>query len=543
MEQQGRRIRVVVQARTSSSRLPAKVLLPVGGVPIAVLVARRFLRYGLETVVATSVDPSDDVLAAELTRSGISFVRGSLNEVLARYRDATADMAQDDVCVRVTADNVFPDGAFLGVLLDEFMREGCDYLNNSQTLPYGLGAEIFTVGALRGAAAAATSEYDLEHVTPWIKRHCACRTSANDFGFGNIRSLRCTVDTFADYLVATSLFLPFPDPVAAGFEDLTAALVARQKAQSQPEPEAVGERPSLVLGTAQLGMRYGRSNQTGRPSPEAAVEIIRSAAAKGICQFDTARVYGDSERLLGLAIKQAPGLAMAPITKLAPFPADASGTTPTALVAVAESSVYRSLFELQVRRLPVLLVHRASQIDDHDGLVWERLKRFRDEGLVGKLGASVQTPQELEAVLRHPEIEHVQLPFNLLDRRWDDFFSDTRPSNVTFHVRSAFLQGLLTTADTILWPPVEGIDAEGIVREIGNFVTVFARAGRTDLCLAFVRAAPWVDGVVIGMETAAQLEENLRLFKNSPLSAAQFDEIRAAFPSTPRDLLDPSRWG
>ncbi len=58
------RSRVVIQARTTSSRLPAKALLPLGGIPMAVLVAQRVARSGaFDVVVATSIEPEDDLLA------------------------------------------------------------------------------------------------------------------------------------------------------------------------------------------------------------------------------------------------------------------------------------------------------------------------------------------------------------------------------------------------------------------------------------------------------------------------------------------------
>ena len=73
------RHRIVLQARTSSTRLPGKVLLPVCGLPLVVLAARRVARDGIETVVATSDDPSDDRLAETLGQYGIRHVRGALD--------------------------------------------------------------------------------------------------------------------------------------------------------------------------------------------------------------------------------------------------------------------------------------------------------------------------------------------------------------------------------------------------------------------------------------------------------------------------------
>ena len=78
---------VVAQARMSSTRLPGKTLMDLGGMPVVARVIERAARARLadEVVVATTTDPSDDILAEHLQSLGISFVRGSLDDVLSRY--------------------------------------------------------------------------------------------------------------------------------------------------------------------------------------------------------------------------------------------------------------------------------------------------------------------------------------------------------------------------------------------------------------------------------------------------------------------------
>ncbi|HEY8360977.1 MAG TPA: hypothetical protein VIL30_26255, partial [Ramlibacter sp.] len=104
---------VVLQARTSSSRLPAKVLLPLAGMPVAVLAARRAANTGSQVIVATSTGGDDDALAGLLRDHGIPCHRGSLHDVLQRMVDAAAGYPDHSVFVRLTADNVFPDGALI----------------------------------------------------------------------------------------------------------------------------------------------------------------------------------------------------------------------------------------------------------------------------------------------------------------------------------------------------------------------------------------------------------------------------------------------
>src|SRR5882672_1448531 len=144
----------ILQARTTSSRLPRKALLHVGGYPTAVLAALRAGNRGMQTVVATSDDPSDDELAAILRTHNVPIFRGPLEDLLSRYRLASANFGDDDTIVRLTWDNVVPDGEFVQGLAAAFANSGLEYLTTDSLkgrLPYGLGAEAFTVAALRKA--------------------------------------------------------------------------------------------------------------------------------------------------------------------------------------------------------------------------------------------------------------------------------------------------------------------------------------------------------------------------------------------------------
>ena len=169
------KIRVIIQSRLSSSRLPAKALLPVAGIPAVVLCALRAGNKNTEVkMVATSVDSTDDSLIKVLNSAEIKFIRGPLDNVLERFMMATVDLPDDSIIVRLTADNLVPDGAFVQEIADTLYRKGLQYLGTNSPmdhLPYGLSAEAFTVKVLREAVQQAESAHYREHVTPWIRRH------------------------------------------------------------------------------------------------------------------------------------------------------------------------------------------------------------------------------------------------------------------------------------------------------------------------------------------------------------------------------------
>ena len=304
------------------------------------------------------------------------------------------------------------------------------------------------------------------------------------------------------------------------------------------------QRPAeLVLGTVQLGLAYGAANRTGKPGHATALKLVRRAAALGISQIDTARAYGDSEERIGEAL--AGKKSVRTITKLSPL-SDLDRTATRAEVRRAvDDSIEQSLVSLRKEKLDCLLLHRAQHMWAWGGWVWERLIERLEDGSVLSLGVSVQSPVEALAALACPDVVHLQLPFNLLDWRWlEDGFQAclaARPG-VTVHARSAFLQGILAAHDPEIWPEIRGVDATAMVRMIATLTEVFDRETPADLCLAYARGQSWIDGVVVGLESEDQLDDNFRLFVKPPLTPEQCRSVAARIPRMPVALLDPSRW-
>jgi spore coat polysaccharide biosynthesis protein SpsF len=299
---------------------------------------------------------------------------------------------------------------------------------------------------------------------------------------------------------------------------------------------------SLVLGSVQLGLPYGITNATGKPSRADALKLVRRALDAGISEIETARAYGESEERLGDAMHGRKSART--VTKLSPLsdlPADAPRATVRAAV---DESVAQSLRALKRERIDCLLVHRAAHMTSHEGAIWERLIEFLEDGTVLSLGVSVQTPADAHAALRIPDVGQIQMPFNLLDWRWREsgvIDAIEERTSITVHARSVFLQGLLANP-ACCWPAIAGVDAESLTKRIEELAREYGRECAADLCVAYVRGQRFIDGVVIGMETPDQLEENLRLFLRPPLGADACAEVEKRIPQVPETLLNPSLW-
>lgn len=304
----------------------------------------------------------------------------------------------------------------------------------------------------------------------------------------------------------------------------------------------------LILGTAQLGLSYGIANQNGKPDRSEAIALVHTALAAGVRVLDTARCYGDSEEVLRDALQAAPGpLAQQAtvITKVnTPEPQEAAALSNAALADLARDGIRASCQALGVETLPVVLIREAWPLLRPNGF-WQALLEMREQGLIGTLGLSAQAVGEADLAMACPDIGHLQIPFNLLDYRWRDGGALDRLASrpdITLHVRSVFLQGLLLGGDRVSWPDVANGCGPAVQAALLRAKDELGRASLADLCIAYVLGYPQVAGVVLGMETVAQLGDNLALLARPPLTVDQRKAVDAMVPRVPEALLNPGQW-
>ena len=288
----------------------------------------------------------------------------------------------------------------------------------------------------------------------------------------------------------------------------------------------------LYLGAAQIGLRYGATNDTGLPTDEAVRELLDAAYDAHFAGFDTARAYGTSEERLGAFLTERQRGRFTAISKLAPF-VDGS---PREHVS---RSVESSRAALQVRRIDVLMSHRAADVA-RAGVV-DAMEAYVDAGHVGALGVSVYSPEEAVASLADPRLTYVQIPLNVLDTRWlDEPFQQLlaqRP-DVVVHVRSVFLQGLLLHPAP-RWPAWCD-ERDAIEHELDAAAS--DHPDRAAFCLAYVRSLPFVAGIVLGFESATQLRQAAAACRAPAMTTAQAERARRIGRLASPRLLNPASW-
>lgn len=533
---------VIVQARTSSRRLPGKALLDFYGTPLAILVARRAANLGAHVVLATSDQPSDDALAALASRHEVHLVRGPLDNVLARFVQAIGSAPDHAPVVRLTADNLLPDGELIAAVVAHFEAHGLDYLTSGDAasgLPYGCAVEVTRAGHLRRAEQEARTEYELEHVTPYIRQTYGMHVYTDHAELA-CEHLRATIDCLDDF---DALYHATPAGV-----DLTKLhwrrwVMALRSAGTSPRGRrAVAD---MVLGTAQLGMAYGIAS-CNTPDNAESLSMLRRAITEGVGWIDTARGYGKSEALIGRLRSDGWDGRMRIVTKLSPFANVPREVCPETVRALAENSLLSSCLALDSDCLDCVLLHRAAHLHEWNGVAFDTLRQWQHAGQIATIGVSVQSPEELEEALSFDEIGHVQLPCNILDHRWDTIADSLRAvrrkRKLVVHVRSALLQGLLSTVNPALWARAHVNDHQPFTDWLSQQSAGLGRTSVVDLCIAWARGLDWADGVVVGCDSLAQLDNTVQVFNQPALNLKEIDNLRALRPQLDPISLDPTRW-
>lgn len=194
----------IVQARMGSTRLPGKMMKEILGKPIIEYVFDRITpsQKMTEVWLATTTDPSDDVLVEWAENRGIKYYRGSVDDVLDRYYQ-TAKLAGADAIVRITGDCPLADYHVIDHVIQEFVSEYPTYVYvcNTQppTFPDGLDTEVCAFAALEQAWHEAKMQSEREHVTPYIWKNPELFPRKNITNPVDLSGLRWTLDTAEDF--------------------------------------------------------------------------------------------------------------------------------------------------------------------------------------------------------------------------------------------------------------------------------------------------------------------------------------------------------
>lgn len=205
----------IVQARTSSTRLPHKVLkeLPYGsGITVLQQVIRRLKKSKKldDIIIATTTDVADEKIIKISERENVKRFKGSIDDVLERYYLAAKE-SELDIVVRVTSDCPCIDPEVVDLTIEEHINAKADFTSNvlTRTFPHGLDTEVLTFNTLEKAHFQADQLFDREHVCPYIYK-----SNPSAFKIFSVEApkelsvpdIRITLDTPEDYILLCAVF-------------------------------------------------------------------------------------------------------------------------------------------------------------------------------------------------------------------------------------------------------------------------------------------------------------------------------------------------
>lgn len=308
----------------------------------------------------------------------------------------------------------------------------------------------------------------------------------------------------------------------------------------RPAPAAASTfRPlsRLMLGTVQFGLPYGVANRRGQPTPAEAAAIVAAAVEGGVNCFDTAASYGTSEEVLGRAVHDL-GIAddVTVVTKVRPLKV-AERADPGLAARAIEDSVAESRRRLRLDRLPLVLFHR-----EEDAVHLDALLTLRDRGWIRAAGVSCDNlPGPAARLAATAGVAALQIPASVLDgrHRRAGSFAAAADRGVAVFVRSVYLQGLLLMPEAEIPGPLRPVVP---VRRALAAVAAAAGIPLAELAVRRMLGAAGVTSLVMGVDSPAQLGENLACFARGPLDDALAAAVDAAVPDLPDAILSPPRW-
>ncbi|KHL94002.1 acylneuraminate cytidylyltransferase [Paenibacillus sp. IHB B 3415] len=203
---------VIIQARMGSTRLPGKVLMPLGDTNILDYVVSRCRRIQKvdQVIVATSILNQDNEIEKWCALNNVSCFRGSEEDVLARYYEC-AKKYQADYILRVTSDCPFVDYDLADMMIEAMIANPSEILLYEEGLPRGLAVEIISFAALEKVYTIGKESRHREHVTYYAYENIKSFTHVSFKLSQHLKQpqLRITLDTPEDYLVCQAIAKEF----------------------------------------------------------------------------------------------------------------------------------------------------------------------------------------------------------------------------------------------------------------------------------------------------------------------------------------------
>lgn len=294
----------------------------------------------------------------------------------------------------------------------------------------------------------------------------------------------------------------------------------------------------IGLGTVQFGCDYGF---TKAKTQEEVNQILNKCRENRVNFLDTARDYGESERKIGLYLKEHNAYKDFFIaTKLTNINSSVASDKEKLKEKVI-SSVSKSCDALNLERIELLQLHQNDEFILKNKHFWNIIRGLKSNNTIKFFGVSVYEVDILKTLIENwgEDIDCVQLPYNIFDRRFEGLFDYIKSCNIEIICRSVFLKGVIPAKNKDIPKELEGL------RVYKNRLAQIAETHEfsvSELCLLFAVSNSRIMTTIIGVNAPEELQQNIKalnklnIFKDKVLK--EIREIKIAN----RFLIDPRRW-
>lgn len=264
----------------------------------------------------------------------------------------------------------------------------------------------------------------------------------------------------------------------------------------------------LIIGTANFGLKYGIANKK-KLSREEVFNILECAHYNGAWGVDTAKVYGDAEKVIGEFFSKY-GKIFKVITKLPQKEYKKAKDV--------EDEIFESLKNMSIGYIDFVLLHSYETYKFYGNMIMPVLQSLCGDKIIGHYGVSVYHPEEAEGMA--DEVKNglaIEFPLNIFDQRFlnADFIKKLKSDGNFLFARSVFLQGLFFLGDGRLNGNFEKIkDKSKKIRKISEEYNIRPEC----MALLFAAERSGVDGVVIGVDSKEHLMSNIGCFSEESLN-------------------------
>ena len=284
---------------------------------------------------------------------------------------------------------------------------------------------------------------------------------------------------------------------------------------------------NLIIGSAQIGMRYGLNK---KKIPKKHInKVYQLCKNNNIEYIDTANSYGVSEKVIGKS--KLNNLKI--ITKII-IPGNISNKN---LRIFIQSHLKKTIKKLNVKRVYAILLHDLSIFKrSNKAIILDAFDELKKKKLIKYFGASVYSPNDVNKLLRFWKPDIIQFPLNILDQRFlkDNFIKKLKKKQIIFLSRSSFLQGFLLQ-NVKNYPMIKLQKFKFILQKIDKWCED-NKISRIDACIHFVKNISHIDYMIVGFDDYYQLGKIIKSFKLKNIKIPQ------TFKVNNLQLIDPRKW-